>query len=77
MQTALQNRAIELVEKAGMPWQQAEELALSECGIGAAEIAELQGECTESDILTGDEIPALIRSVLVHGAGLLVRNSAL
>lgn len=76
MQTAIQKRATDLVEKAGMPWHEAEELALSEYGVDAAAIDELQGECCRSDILTGDDIPALIRSVLVHGSGLLARNNA-
>lgn len=77
MQTAIQQRAIELVEKAGMPWQEAEELALTEFGIEGADIKELQGECSGSDFLVCDDIPALIRSVLVHGAGLLARGNAL
>ena len=74
MQTSIQKRAIELVEKGFMPWREAEKLALSEFGIGDGDIEELQGECSASVILTGDEIPGLIRAVLVHGAGLLVRH---
>lgn len=64
---SIQQRAEELVNKAFMPWREAEELALSERGIGSAEIVELQGNCTSSDFITGDEIPAFVRSILVHG----------
>lgn len=74
MQTPIHQRATELVEKGGMPWSEAESLALSEFGITNADIDELKGECCDSIVLTGDDIAALIRSVLVHGAGLLVRN---
>lgn len=74
MQTSIHKRATELVEKSLMPWREAEQLALSEFGINNCEIEELQGECSASDILIGDEIRELIRSVLVHGAWLLVRH---
>lgn len=71
---AIQQRATELVEKSYMPWDEAERLALSEFGITDADIAELKGNCCHSTVLIGDDIPELIRSVLVHGAGLLIRN---
>ena len=75
MTTPIQHRATELVEKSGMPWHEAENLALSEFGITDADVEELMGECCNTTILTGEDISALIRSVLVHGSALLARNS--
>lgn len=75
MTTPIQHRATELVGKGGMPWHEAENLALSEFGITDADVEELMGECCNTTILTGEDISALIRSVLVHGSALLARNS--
>ncbi len=67
---ALQDRAIELHEQAGMPWHEAEALALREIGIDDAAIVELQGECMTGAFLCDEDIPAFVRSVLVHGSPL-------
>lgn len=75
MTTPIQHRATELVEKSGMPWHEAESLALTEFGITDADVEELKGNCCNTTILTGEDILALIRSVLVHGSALLARNS--
>ena len=66
----LLKRAVDLHEKAGMPWVDAEELALSEAGIDDAILDELIGEAgysgLESMLTTGDELRRFTRSVLVH-----------
>lgn len=66
----LLSRAIELHEKAGMPWVDAEELALSEAGIDDAILDELIGEAgysgLESMLTTVDELRRFTRSILVH-----------
>lgn len=73
--SGIQQRAIDLVEKGFMPWSEAHELALSERGVGDSEIVELQGNCTSSDFITGDDIPAFVRAVLVHGHHLVGSSS--
>jgi len=73
--TALLDRAEALHLNTGMPWREAEKLALSEVGVDDAAIVELVGECltlgTEA-LLTGDEICDFARAVLVHGSALAV-----
>lgn len=69
--TGLLTRAIDLHEKAGMAWSDAEELALREHGISDEAIREVMGECTASRVLVEDEITSFVRSVLVHGSALL------
>ena len=67
-QTPLQ-RAIDLHEKAFMPWVEAEKLALEEDGIGDSEIDELIGNASSHAIvgLLGDEeVREFVRSILVH-----------
>lgn len=68
--SAIQNRAVELHEKADMPWPDAEELALKEVGIDAAAIDELIGECASSGLdallTTPDDLRAFARALLVH-----------
>lgn len=72
----LLQRASDLVEKCQMPWHEAERLALDEAGITEVEIEELQGECQFSTILTGDEITAYTRAILVHGCRLVRQPDA-
>ena len=67
-QTPLQ-RAIDLHEKAFMPWGQAEKLALDEAGIGDAEIDELIGNASHNvviSLLDDEEVREFVRSILVH-----------
>lgn len=68
--SSIQQRAIDLHEKAAMPWPDAEELALNEVGIDARAIDELIGECgyagLASMLCTDDELRRFTRSVLVH-----------
>lgn len=67
--TRLALRAADLVEKAFMPWDQAEKLALDEIGIGDDEIDELIGEATSHAIiglLDDEEVREFVRSILVH-----------
>jgi len=76
----LLSRAIELHEKAGMPWVDAEELALNEAGIDDAVLDELIGNCAYSglsSILAGeDELRQFTRSVLVHQPFAALRASS-
>lgn len=74
MHSSIQQHATNLVENDGVAWHEAEKTALSKIGITDADIEELRGTCFRSTVLTGDDITALIRSVLVHGAELLIRN---
>lgn len=68
--TSLLDRATDLHEKAFMPWREAERLALSEAGIGDADIDELIGEAAptglSSYLLTEDDLREFARAVLVH-----------
>jgi hypothetical protein len=64
-------RASDLVEKSFMPWCGAERQALSEFGIDDAAIEDLRGNCTSSTVLVEDDVSDLVRSVLVHGNGLV------
>lgn len=67
--TPLQARAIALHEKTFMPWDQAAELALSESGIGEAELDELIDEATPTiitTILDKHEVRGFARAILVH-----------
>ena len=63
-------RAVELHEKAGMPWVDAEELALREAGIDDRAIDELIGNCAYSGLSSiladEDELRQFTRAVLVH-----------
>ncbi len=63
-------RALELHEKASMPWAAAEELALSEAGIDDAAIDELIGEAgyagLDSLLTDPDSLRQFARSLLVH-----------
>jgi len=67
-------RAELLHEQTGMPWHEAEALALAEDGIGTTAIDELIGECApmgvDSLLCTADELRAFCRAVLVHGEAL-------
>lgn len=67
---ALLKRAEELHLKAGMPWNEAEQLALSEAGIGDPELDELIGECAQLGLdtllATEDELRTFARALLVH-----------
>jgi hypothetical protein len=67
---SLQLRAIELHEKAFMPWHDAEQLALKEVGIDDAAIDELIGECAsagvDSLLTEPDDLRQFTRAVLVH-----------
>lgn len=73
VQSSVQARAIDLHEKAGMPWTDAEQLALSEIGADDAAIDELIGESGGLDqfLLKPDELRQFARSILVHGSPLL------
>lgn len=67
----LLQRAVDLYEKSGMPWMQAEKLALEEIGIGDAEIDEMIGNAShESTAITGllseEELRAFVRSILLY-----------
>lgn len=69
----LQQRAIELHEKTDMPWEQADELALSEAGIDGNAIRELVSEAgvmvtgfTGVAIMSAEEVFAFARHCLVH-----------
>ena len=74
--STLQDRAEALHLSAGMPWHQAEELALSEIGVSDEEIDELIGEAAcvgiDSVIVGKYELRRFARAVLVHGSALLV-----
>ena len=75
--STLQDRAEAIHLSAGMPWHEANRLALSEIGVDDAAIEELTGECAHrGDFLTGDEIPDFVRAVLVHGSALMVTAPA-
>ena len=78
---SLLTRAEALHLNTGMPWHQAEELALSEAGIGNAEIDELIGECAGlgmDSLITGEgELRRFARAVLVHGQALKTPNASL
>ena len=71
--SGVQARAIDLHEKAGMPWPDAEQLALSEIGADDAAVDELIGESGGLDqiLLKPDELRQFTRSILVHGSPLL------
>lgn len=73
----LQQRAIDLHEKAGMPWTQADALALSEAGITDADIDEMIGEHSDT-VLVGfvprDDVRAFVRGILVHNAHRVARG---
>lgn len=75
----LQQRASELHEKNGMPWSDAEELALSEQGIDDAQLRGLLGNCatqgTETQLASAEDLMDCTRSVLVHGSALLASTN--
>jgi hypothetical protein len=71
----LQQRAVELNDKAGMPWSDAEKLALSEQGVDDAQLRELIGNCAlhglETLLASPEDLMEYTRAVLVHGSVLL------
>jgi hypothetical protein len=76
-QTPLQ-RAIDLHEKAFMPWGEAEKLALEEDGIGDSEIDELIGNVSNNvviSLLDDEEVREFVRSILVHQYALTPKQS--
>lgn len=67
--TGLLARAEELHEKAFMPWNQAEKLALSEVGVDDGQIDELIGNSSPTSLTTlldPEEVREFVRSVLVY-----------
>lgn len=70
----LLKRAVDLHEKAGMPWAEAEELALSEAGIEDNHIDEISGNTDNSIIcflLSKEEVREFTRTILIYGQPLL------
>lgn len=65
----LAQRAIDLHDKASMPWDQAYELALQEFGVDDDDLRELIGECGNGDdyLLNREAIEGFARAVLVWG----------
>ena len=74
----LLDRAIDLHKKAYMPWPDAEQLALSESGIGDDVIDELIGESggVEQLLVTHNDLRQFARSILVHGSPLFAAAHA-
>lgn len=74
VQDDLLKRAVDLHEMAGMPWAEAEKLALSESGIEDRHIDELTGNtdhATICSLLSEEEIREFTRTILIYGQPLL------
>lgn len=75
----LLKRAVDLHEKAGMPWAEAEELALSEAGIEDSHIDELTWNTEHATIVTllsEEEVREFTRTILIYGQPLLSASPA-
>lgn len=75
----LLKRAVDLHEKSGMPWAEAEELALSEAGIEDRHIDELTGNtdhATICSLLSKEDVREFTRTILIYGQNLLSASPA-
>lgn len=70
----LLQRAEDLHEKSGMPWAEAEKLALSEAGIEDRHIDEISGNTDHAiicSLLSKEEVREFTRTILIYGQPLL------